>query len=61
MELAETAGTYEHANRVIDLALVSWLLQDFSMFYHVLPCFAWCGKFQVCWIFVIGTLVIPDS
>jgi hypothetical protein len=37
MELAETAGTYEHANRVIDLALVSWLLQDFSMFYHVLP------------------------
>ena len=24
MELAETAGTYEHAKRVIDLALVSW-------------------------------------
>ena len=33
-------------------------LACFTMFYHV---FAWCGKFQVCWIFVIGTLVIPDS
>eukprot|EP00435_Cladocopium_sp_Y103_P069818 s419_g34.t1 len=35
IELAETAGTYEHANRVIDLALVSWLSQGFSIFYLV--------------------------